>query len=90
VSTYRVVDEDGDWYEIDGDPAVALAALSARVAELESEREADTRAVGTLLRFGYIPSEGNWMTDADAAYALRARFGDRIAELDDRNGKAAS
>lgn len=35
--TFRVVDEDGDYYEITGDPMDALNALTARVAELERE-----------------------------------------------------
>lgn len=28
MNTYRVVDEDGDWYEVEGDPAEALAAVT--------------------------------------------------------------
>jgi hypothetical protein len=50
-------------------------ALAARVAELEGEREADTRAVAAVV------SARNRQLDS-ALRMLRARFADRIAALD--------
>ena len=68
----------------DDDLGIVLAerdALAARVAELEAEREADTRAVAALL---HAQADGAGMAECKHVFAdLRARFANRIAALDD-------
>lgn len=90
----RVYSEDPLWSaKLRADLRAVLAerdALAARVAELEAEREADTRAVAALLKLGDVSFRGTLLTDwEDAKGALAARFADRIAALnDDADGGA--
>jgi hypothetical protein len=82
-----LIDERDCWRKEVLDLRAAVAerdALAARVAELEGEREADTRAVDRLL----LPGSDKVTEYFAAMDALKARFADRIAALNN-NAKAS-